>query len=197
MGEYISVEAAATATGISARTIRYWIVHGKLPATAEQGRKLVRLDDVRQIAIVSGRVRGNGDGHPSLGSLSTNGSAAGSPTGVAMGSELFARIRDEWVQPLVVQIAYQAECIGQLGERAALAEAHAGEERARRCELERLLEMERERREQAERACDRAWRQMKDLALARLRDRARQGNPEAGDTAGDPGCDPAVQMHPP
>ncbi len=165
MGEYISVEAAATATGISARTIRYWIVRGKLPATAEQGRKLVRQDDVWQIATASGRVRGNSNGCPSPGSLSANGSAASSAEDVAREPELFARIRDEWIQPLVVQIAYQAECIGRLEERAAQAEGRADE-------AAQILAAEQERRKRAEGELDRIRRQAQETALTRLRERA-------------------------
>lgn len=164
MDDSVPVEIAATSTGISARTIRYWVAHGKLPATAEQRRKLVRLADVRHLAMLTGRTNGNRNRHSSPAVAATM-TAPTAPAALAAGDGVvLARIRDEWVQPLVVQIAYQAECIGRLEERIAHAER-------RTVEAERRLAAEQLRRERAEGERDRALQQVKQLALARLRDR--------------------------
>jgi hypothetical protein len=48
--DQLSVEAAGKVVGISPRTLRSWIVHGKLPATGGQRGKLVRLADVIAVA---------------------------------------------------------------------------------------------------------------------------------------------------
>lgn len=44
--EQLSVEAAGRIVGISPRTLRTWIVHGKLPATGGRRGKVVKLADV-------------------------------------------------------------------------------------------------------------------------------------------------------
>ena len=148
MDENVPVERAAASTGIPARTLRYWIAHGKLPAVAASRCKLVRLADVRHLADLTGRPLSNGE-RSSATAVATSPAPALPPSLLAASDAVvFARIRDEWVQPLVVQIAYQAECIGQLAERAAQAEGRASE---------------------AER--EGARRQVKELALARLRAR--------------------------
>ncbi|MEA2511558.1 MAG: hypothetical protein QOJ59_1045 [Thermomicrobiales bacterium] len=48
--EPLSIEAAGRAAGISPRTLRSWIVHGKLPAVGGQRGKLVRLADVLAVS---------------------------------------------------------------------------------------------------------------------------------------------------
>ncbi len=164
MDDSVPVEIAAASTGISARTIRYWVAHGKLPATAAQRRKLVRLADVRHLAVLTGRASGNGAGHFTSAVATTIADPSVSATPGTGDGAVLGRIRDEWVQPLVVQIAYQAECIGRLEERVAHAASRADE-------AERRLAAERLRRERAEGERDRAVQQVKELALARLRDR--------------------------
>jgi Helix-turn-helix domain len=48
--DQLSVEAAGKIVGISPRTLRTWIVHGKLPAVGGRRGKLVRLADVIAVA---------------------------------------------------------------------------------------------------------------------------------------------------
>lgn len=48
--DQLSVEAAGKIVGISPRTLRTWIVHGKLPAVGGRRGKLVRLSDVMAAA---------------------------------------------------------------------------------------------------------------------------------------------------
>src|SRR5215207_876681 len=53
--EYLPVESAGNVAGISARTLRYWIKGGKLPAIAGNRGKLVRLGDVLDLADLTGK----------------------------------------------------------------------------------------------------------------------------------------------
>ncbi len=76
--EWVSATVAAASVGISARTLRYWMKAGKLPAReTKQGRRVL-LEDVRKIAEDTGRLAGN----------ENRGGAAmhGKPTGVASGN---------------------------------------------------------------------------------------------------------------
>jgi hypothetical protein len=52
--DQLSIEAAGRIAGISPRTLRAWIVHGKLPAVGGQRGKLVRLGDVLALAGANG-----------------------------------------------------------------------------------------------------------------------------------------------
>lgn len=52
--DQLSVEAAGRIAGISPRTLRTWIVHGKLPAVGGQRGKTVRLGDVLALAGTNG-----------------------------------------------------------------------------------------------------------------------------------------------
>lgn len=51
--DYVSVEAAGRTVGVSPRTVREWILQGKLPAFGSQRGKLVRLADVIAVAGTS------------------------------------------------------------------------------------------------------------------------------------------------
>jgi len=53
---FVSIESAARTTGISARTLRYWIATGKLTATAEKRGKRVSLADVERLGRMTGKV---------------------------------------------------------------------------------------------------------------------------------------------
>jgi excisionase family DNA binding protein len=57
--QYVTVGNAATATGISERTLRYWIKAGKLPATGGKRGRLVRLADVLMRELLAFRVKIN------------------------------------------------------------------------------------------------------------------------------------------
>jgi hypothetical protein len=115
-GEYVTVETAGHLTGIPARTIRRWAQGGKVAVTAGQRGRLVRLDDVRRIAAMTGRPVGQPD---------VTGGSAGQPTGhetvtPSAVAQLDA-IRDRWLQPFVDQLTAESEEIGRLtAERDAL-----------------------------------------------------------------------------
>lgn len=99
MDENVPVEHAAASTGIPARTLRYWIAHGKLPAVAASRCKLVRLADVRHLADLTGRPLSNGE-RSSATAVATSPAPALPPSLLAASDAVvFARIRDEWVQP--------------------------------------------------------------------------------------------------
>jgi hypothetical protein len=108
-GEYVTVESAGHLTGVPARTIRRWAAGGKVAVTAGQRGRLVRLEDVWRIAVMSGRPTG----HPDMADESA-GHAAGrvavAPAAVAQ----LAAIRDEWLRPLVDQLNAKSEEIGHL-----------------------------------------------------------------------------------
>jgi BMFP domain-containing protein YqiC len=53
---FVSIESAARTTGISARTLRYWISTGKRTATADKRVKRVSLADVERLGRMTGKV---------------------------------------------------------------------------------------------------------------------------------------------
>jgi len=53
--DYVSIASAAGIAGIPERTLREWVHVGKLSAIAGKRGKLVNLDDVRHLAVVTGR----------------------------------------------------------------------------------------------------------------------------------------------
>src|SRR3954470_14794557 len=109
--EYVAIEVAGRLTGVPARTLRRWAEAGKVPVVAGRRKRLVRLDDVRRLAAMTGHQPGTDDltgahagqatGHMAEGVEHDNmpSSAAVSP---AARSQLEA-IRDEWLQPLIDQ----------------------------------------------------------------------------------------------
>jgi len=62
--ELVSVEHAATLTGVPARTLRNWIAAGQLPAMAGHRSKLLRLGDVIEAAASHGRPVGRPASQP-------------------------------------------------------------------------------------------------------------------------------------
>src|SRR5829696_8895939 len=52
--EYVAIEYAGRVTGVPARTLRRWAEAGKVPVAAGQRKRLVRLEDVRRMAIMTG-----------------------------------------------------------------------------------------------------------------------------------------------
>src|SRR3712207_6717046 len=120
--EYVAIEHAGRLTGVPARTLRRWAEAGKVPVVAGQRKRLVRLEDVRRLAALTGH-------YPDAAELT--GASAGQPTGhVAEGvvgdnipppgavspaarSQLEA-IRDEWLQPLIDQLREAERVIGRL-----------------------------------------------------------------------------------
>ena len=147
----IAVDLAGARAGIPPRTLRDWISKGKLPAVAGPRGKLVRMSDVRRIAVLTGRSVEDASGNVrARGNVAT-----GTPGNVADPDTL-----DDWIDvddelpslpaidgmsarlaafvgramaPVIAQLTEQAEVIGRLREREEVATAAAATaERARR-----------------------------------------------------------------
>jgi hypothetical protein len=120
--EYVAIEHAGRVTGVPARTLRRWAEAGKVPVVAGQRKRLVRLEDVRRLAAmtghqpdtadVTGAYAGQATGHVTEGVAGDN---IPSPSAVspAARSQLEA-IRDEWLQPLIDQLREAERTIGRL-----------------------------------------------------------------------------------
>jgi len=149
----IAVDLAGARAGIPPRTLRDWISKGKLPAVAGPRGKLVRMGDVRRIAVLTGRSVGNAGG---------NVRACGNVAADTPGNVADPDTRDDWIDvgdglpslpaidgmsarlaafvgramaPVIAQLTEQAEVIGRLREReVAAAAATETAERARRNE---------------------------------------------------------------
>jgi excisionase family DNA binding protein len=116
MTNLVSAEIAANSAGISARTIRYWVKSGKLPATQGKRGRLVNYDDVQQILALTGRRSGNPDGD-STSAVRPSGNLAGNDAIASMSGGLpegLALLRDEWLMPLVNENGKLHEQIGAL-----------------------------------------------------------------------------------
>jgi excisionase family DNA binding protein len=129
--QYVTVGNAATATGVSERTLRYWIKSGKLPATGGKRGRLVRLADVEALADFTGNTPAT-SGNLAGSAVTTAGNTdngnpdtltAGNATAIAsdQGRQQLAVIRDTLLAPLiaqndrlVTQVTEQAETIGHL-----------------------------------------------------------------------------------
>jgi len=115
---YATVKIAAATTGVSARTIRYWITSGKLPAVAGSSGKLVLLADVERLAGHRRQPDGNGNLAEPVATATTTDVAA----------HQLEVIRDTLIKPHLetierqaATIAKQAETVGKLtAERDAL-----------------------------------------------------------------------------
>jgi hypothetical protein len=128
--EYVAIEVAGRLTGVPARTLRRWAEAGKEPVVAGQRKRLVRLDDVRRLAAMTGHQQdaddltgayaGQATGHMTEGVTGDTvppSSGALAPTPQAYLEE----IRDEWLQPLIDQLREAERTIGRLeAERDAL-----------------------------------------------------------------------------
>ena len=153
-GEYVTVEVAARLTGVPARTLRRWVAAGKVPVVAGDRGSLVRLENVRAIAAMTGRpaaTAGHQAATPSAAGHMTGHAAADAdevldddPLTVAAhvavspaASAQLAAIRDEWLRPLVERIEAQAQEIGRLRAEGEAAERRASEADARAAESER------------------------------------------------------------
>ena len=127
--EYVAIEYAGRVTGVPARTLRRWAEAGKVPVIAGDRKRLVRLDDVRRLAIMtghrpdpvemSGASAGQSSGHVATGVADDN-----IPTAVSITPRAEAyleEIRDRWLQPLIDQLRDAERTIGRLeAERDAL-----------------------------------------------------------------------------
>jgi hypothetical protein len=103
---YATVKIAAAITGVSARTIRYWITSGKLPAVAGDSGKLVLLADVERLAGHRRQADGNGNvAEPST--VATAGDGA---------TQQLEAIRDTLIKPHLETIERQAATIAEQAE---------------------------------------------------------------------------------
>ncbi len=113
--DYVAVEVASKATGIPARTLRYWISTGKLAAIAGKRGKLVSMGEVERIAQLTGKSPGNAEPLPAEAATSADaspGNLAGRIADPAEGGALvsnlarqqLATIRDEWLAPLIARM---------------------------------------------------------------------------------------------
>lgn len=114
MPELVPLEVAARSTGITSRTLRYWVSSGKLPVTTGKRGRLVSIDDVRRIAALTGRVNEK----PKASDISPgnpSGLVAGSGTSIsAIAPEALTTLRDEWLMPLVRENGDLQRQIGRL-----------------------------------------------------------------------------------
>src|SRR4051812_17355467 len=92
--DQLSVEAAGRIAGVSPRTLRSWIVHGRLPAAGGQRGKLVRLADV--LALTGA----NGDGDAAWGGDDEGDRAVAEPPANPVVDAMFAELRDGVLWPL-------------------------------------------------------------------------------------------------
>jgi len=108
---YATVKIAAAVTGVSARTIRYWITSGKLPAVAGDSGKLVLLADVERLA--GHRRQADGNGNPAEpGAVATAGDGATHQLEVIRDTLIKPHL--ETIERQTATIAKQAETIGRV-----------------------------------------------------------------------------------
>jgi excisionase family DNA binding protein len=137
--EFLSVESAGSALGVSSRTIRSWIAAGKLPAIAGHRGRLVRRADVLHIGVLTGRLADDADMPDDSANASRPAAERRPIVGERAGQEQLETIREEWLQPLIRQIAEQAAALGRVtAERDALRDQLAERDDPR--EIERLRE---------------------------------------------------------
>ncbi len=135
--EYIPIAVAAEVANIPARTVRAWVLDGKLPAISGKRGKLVRRGDVEQIATITGR----GDGRVTAASNAAMSIATDVATIPRQDTELTSQLYAVYQQALTAQadelrriealyreqIAAKDELIVELRRRAEKAERHTTE----------------------------------------------------------------------
>ncbi len=168
--EHVTVATAADLAGVPARTLRYWVETGKLPAIAGKHGRLVRLGDVREIMAMTGKDGnlGNGLAAVAAGKVTATADLAGNLAAeVAEGSRtvapergVAATLMQEMVRQVVAPLADANERLTTANERQAAELARVHEVARQQAEE---LGRERAIREAAEREADelrRARRQM-------------------------------------
>jgi len=105
IANYVAIKVASEASGVPGRTLRHWVVRGKVAAINGHAGKLVRLDDVMRLAAMVGKVDGNATTEDGKDGKIATGLATGLATGVTTSPRTqLAAVMDEWVLPLVERI---------------------------------------------------------------------------------------------
>jgi hypothetical protein len=148
--EYVAIGHAARVIGVPGKTLRRWVAAGQLPVVAGQPKRVVRLEDARRLAALTGHQPGAADLGATGAGQTTDHLAEGvaddtmlpSPSGVspATRSQLEAN-RDESPQSLIDRLREAGRTISRLEAeldqiarerdalRAALAASHPPQER--------------------------------------------------------------------
>ncbi|MER3438481.1 MAG: hypothetical protein C4346_13345, partial [Chloroflexota bacterium] len=107
--DYVSVEAAGRTVGVSPRTVREWILQGKLPAFGSPRGKVVRLADVVAIAGTTERhpapMQSPGEGEATVAAQPTE------PSGI---EGILEELRDGVLWPLAERVELLARENGRL-----------------------------------------------------------------------------------
>src|SRR5215212_2837008 len=120
--EYVAIGHAARVIGVPGKTLRRWVAAGTLPVVAGERKRVVRLEDVRRLAAMTGNVPDTADGTGAAAGQAIGHMAEGlgddtmppSPgAGSPAGSQLKAN-RDDWLQPLIDQLREAERTIGRL-----------------------------------------------------------------------------------
>lgn len=118
--DYVSVETAGRTVGVSPRTVREWILQGKLPAFGSRRGKVVRLADVAAIA-------GTAERHP--GTVQSSGESQAlvaahpvEPSGI---EGILDELRDGVLWPLAERVELLARENGRLAAEREAAVARA------------------------------------------------------------------------
>ncbi len=118
--DYVSVEAAGRTIGVSPRTVREWILQGKLPAFGSRRGKVVRLADVVAIASTA-------EHHPATvqSSGESQALAAAYPVDSSGPEGVLEELRDGVLWPLAERVELLARENGRLAAERDAAVARA------------------------------------------------------------------------
>lgn len=105
IANYVAIKVASEASGVPGRTLRHWVVRGKVAAINGHAGKLVRLDDVMRLAAMVGKIDGNATTEDGKDGKIAGYIATDLATGVATSPRTqLTAVMDEWVLPLVERI---------------------------------------------------------------------------------------------